>query len=179
MSVVESPTTRPATKPPAAHVRPPKKSRNRTPWLLALPALLLLAGLLGYPLERMVVLSFQNMRLRELLSGRTPPWVGFDNYTNVLGDSVFWTVVARTVAFTVVAVIISVVIGLAIALLMRRVARGVRLLMMVAMMFVWAMPQLVAAQAFRWITDSDFGVLNYLIDKLPGVDYQNHSWFVN
>ena len=41
------------------------------------------------------------------------------------------------------------------------------------------MPQLVAAQAFRWITDSDFGVINYLIDKLPGVNYQNHSWFVN
>ena len=76
-------------------------------------------------------------------------------------------------------VIISVVIGLAIALLIRRVARDVRMLMIVAMMFVWAMPQLVAAQIFRWITDSDFGVLNYLIDKLPGVNYQNHSWFVN
>jgi len=47
------------------------------------------------------------------------------------------------------------------------------------MMFVWAMPQLVAAQIFRWLTDSDFGVVNYLIDKLPGVNYQNHSWFVN
>jgi N,N'-diacetylchitobiose transport system permease protein len=37
----------------------------------------------------------------------------------------------------------------------------------------------VAAQIFRWITDSDFGVINYLIDKLPGVSYYNHSWFVN
>jgi N,N'-diacetylchitobiose transport system permease protein len=72
-----------------------------------------------------------------------------------------------------------VVLGLSIALLMRRVARGVRLFMVIAMMFVWALPQLVAAQIFRWMTDSDFGVVNYLIDKLPGVDYQNHSWFVN
>src|SRR4051812_31578194 len=171
MSVVESPTTRPATKPPAAHVRPPKKSRNRTPWLLALPALLLIAGLLGYPLIRMVVLSFQNMRLRELISGRTPPWVGFDQYTKVLSDGVFWAVVGRTVAFTAVSVLISVLFGLAIALLMRRVSRGVRLFMVVAMMFVWALPQLVAAQIFRWMTDSDFGVVNYLIDKIPGVDY--------
>jgi len=139
----------------------------------------LLAGLLGYPLVRMVVLSFQNMRLRELISGRSAPWVGLDNYTKVLSDSVFWGVVGRTVAFTVLTVIVSVVIGLGIALLMRRVTRGVRLFMIVAMMFVWAMPQLVAAQIFRWITDSDFGVVNYLLDKLPGVDYQNHSWFVN
>ena len=184
MSVVESTTRRTGGSTPHRAPRRATRTRRRRqpsglPWLLSVPTLLLLAGLLGYPLVRMLVLSFQNMRLRELLSGRTPPWVGFDNYTKVLGDSTFWTVVGRTVAFTAVTVVISVVIGLGIALLMRRVARGVRLLMIVAMMFVWAMPQLVAAQAFRWITDSDFGVLNYMIDKLPGVNYQNHSWFVN
>ena len=184
MSVVETTTRRTGGSTPHRGSGRATRTRRRRqpsglPWLLSVPTLLLLAGLLGYPLVRMVVLSFQNMRLRELLSGRTPPWVGFDNYTKVLGDSTFWTVVGRTVAFTVVTVAVSVVIGLGIALLMRRVARGVRLFMIVAMMFVWAIPQLVAAQSFRWMTDADFGVVNYLIDKLPGVDYQNHSWFVN
>nr|WP_221381476.1 sugar ABC transporter permease [Actinoplanes polyasparticus] len=188
MSVVDSPATRRPNDPGRSqqnrtpgHAAPKRRPRGsgRTPWLLALPALLLIAGLLGYPLVRMVVLSFQNMRLRELLSGRTPPWVGFDQYTRVLSDNVFWAVVGRTVAFTFVSVLISVLVGLGIALLMRRVSRGVRLFMVVAMMFVWALPQLVAAQIFRWMTDSDFGVVNYLIDLLPGVDYQNHSWFVN
>ena len=184
MSVVESPTTR-RTGGSTPHRAPGRATRKRRrqiaglPWLLSIPTLLLLAGLLGYPLVRMIVLSFQNMRLRELISGRTPPWVGFDNYTKVLGDSVFWTVVGRTVAFTAVTVVISVVVGLGIALLMRRVARSVRLLMIVAMMFVWAMPQLVATQTFRWLVDSDFGVLNYLIDLLPGVDFANHSWFAD
>jgi len=184
MSVVESTTRRPSGPTPhRAPGRASRKLRRRegagTPWLLALPALVCLAAVLGYPLVRMILLSFQNMRLRELLSGRQPPWVGFDNYTKILTDSVFWSVVLRTVAFTAVTVVISVVLGLGVAVLMRRVARGVRLLMIVAMMFVWALPQLVAAQIFRWITDSDFGVINYLIDKLPGVDYQNHSWFVS
>jgi N,N'-diacetylchitobiose transport system permease protein len=188
MSVVDSPTTRPpggSTAPhraPGSHApRPRRRSRDAlsTPWLLSLPTLALLALLLGYPLVRMVVLSFQNMRLRELISGRTPPWVGFDQYTKVLGDSVFWSVVGRTLAFTAGSVLVSVLFGLAIALLMRRVSRGVRLFMMVAMMFVWALPQLVAAQIFRWMTDSDFGVVNYVIDKLPGVDYSHHSWFVS
>ncbi|MDY7085478.1 MAG: sugar ABC transporter permease [Actinomycetota bacterium] len=188
MSVVDSPATRRPRDPGGpqpnrvpGHAAPKRRKRDsgRTPWLLALPALLLIAGLLGYPLVRMVILSFQNMRLRELLSGRTPPWVGFDQYTRVLTDSVFWSVVGRTVAFTFVSVLVSVLFGLGIALLMRRVSRGVRLFMIVAMMFVWALPQLVAAQIFRWMTDSDFGVVNYLIDLLPGVSYQNHSWFVN
>ncbi len=187
MSVVDSPATRPPAGPgrPQQHRAPGRAVKRRrresslVPWLLAIPTLVFIAALLGWPLVRMVELSFQNMRLRELISGRTPPWVGFDQYTRVLSDGVFWGVVGRTVAFTVVSVLLSIVLGLGVALLMRRVARGVRLFMVVAMMFVWALPQLVAAQIFRWMTDSDFGVVNYMIDKLPGVNYQNHSWFVS
>ncbi|MBB2941406.1 N,N'-diacetylchitobiose transport system permease protein [Actinoplanes lutulentus] len=163
----------------ANRVRRRTQRDARTAWLLSLPTLLILVALLAYPLYRMIVLSFQNMRLRELITGLTPPWVGLDQYTKALTDGVFWGVVARTAAFTVVSVTISVLVGLGIALLMRRVHAKVRLFMMIAMMFVWALPQLVAAQAFRWLTDSDFGVLNYLIDKIPGVDFANHSWFVN
>jgi len=111
--------------------------------------------------------------------GAPAPWVGFENYANVLTDPVFWAVVRRTVVFTAVSVIISVLLGLAIALLMRRVHRRVRLFMIVAMMFVWALPQLVAAQIFKWMTDADFGVVNYLIDKLPFVSFKNHSWFLS
>jgi|tagenome__1003787_1003787.scaffolds.fasta_scaffold20702656_2 N,N'-diacetylchitobiose transport system permease protein len=187
MYAVDSPTTsrrqRPSGVPPRpaprGHVKPRRRKSNgaRTPLLLATPALLILVSLLGYPLYRMIVLSFQDMRLRQLLTGLTPPWVGVDNYTRILTDSVFWEVVRRTATFTVVSVVLSVVAGLTVALLMRRVSRGVRLAMVIAMMFVWAVPQLVQAQIFKWMVDSDFGVLNYLIDKLPGVEFVGHSWF--
>jgi N,N'-diacetylchitobiose transport system permease protein len=189
MYAVESPTTRPAGgtggqhqhRSPRGGGRRPWRRRESAvlPWLLSLPTLLLLVGLLGYPLYRMVVLSFQNMRLRELLTEAAPPWVGFDQYTKVLNDAGFWAVVLRTATFTLASVVASVLLGLAIALLMRRVHRVVRLAMVIAMMFVWALPQLVQAQIFKWMTDSDFGVVNYLIDKLPGVSFARHSWFVS
>ncbi|MEV6300752.1 sugar ABC transporter permease [Actinoplanes sp. NPDC051861] len=177
------PTPAPPQQTPPARAAHRKRRRSssdaRVPWLLSLPTLLILVAMLGYPLFRMIELSFQNMRLRELITGLNPPWVGLEQYSKALTDGVFWGVVLRTAAFTVVSVTLSVLLGLGIALLMRRVHNRVRLFMMIAMMFVWALPQLVAAQAFRWLTDSDFGVLNYLIDKLPGVDFANHSWFVN
>jgi N,N'-diacetylchitobiose transport system permease protein len=188
MYAVDSPTTpqhreTSGIQPHRSSGRPGKSRRrrenSRLPWLLSAPTLLILLGLLGYPLYRMVVLSFQNMRLRELLTGAAPPWVGFDQYTKVLTDSVFWSVVMRTVVFTVVSVLVSVLLGLGVALLMRRVHKVVRLAMVIAMMFVWALPQLVAAQIFKWMTDADFGVVNYMIDKLPGVDFQGHSWFLS
>jgi N,N'-diacetylchitobiose transport system permease protein len=168
--------------PPPRHVSRRVRNRSqrdsRVAWLLSLPTLAILVAMLAYPLYRMIVLSFQNMRLKELFSGATPPWAGFDQYTKALTDGVFWGVVARTAAFTVVSVTLSVLLGLGIALLMRRVHAKVRIFMMIAMMFVWALPQLVAAQAFRWLTDSDFGVLNYVLTEL-GLDYATHSWFVN
>jgi N,N'-diacetylchitobiose transport system permease protein len=187
MYAVDSPTTRqsgssgvqPNRSSGRVRKRRGRRGDARIPWLLVAPTLLILLGLLGYPLYRMVQLSFQNMRLRELLTGIAPPWVGFDQYTKVLTDPVFWNVVLHTVEFTAVSVVLSVVLGLAIALLMRRVNRRVRLFMVVAMMFVWAMPQLVQAQIFKWMTDADFGVVNYLVDRLPGVEFQNHSWFIS
>ncbi|MEU8230642.1 sugar ABC transporter permease [Actinoplanes sp. NPDC048967] len=187
MSVVDSPSAPPAAQPPApapAGGRARSKRRSATsggfaPLALTLPALLLLAGLLGYPLIRMVVLSFQSIGLRQLFANLAPENVGFANYVKIFTNATFYQVVGRTIGFTVVSVLLTLVLGLAVALLMRRVAPSVRIAMIVAMMFVWAMPQLVATQTFRWLVDSDFGVLNYLIDLLPGVDFANHSWFAD
>ncbi|MFI7598000.1 carbohydrate ABC transporter permease [Actinoplanes sp. NPDC049681] len=181
MSVVDSPPAPPATAPAAADAGRKRRrtTGGRAPYVLVLPSLLLLAALLGYPLVRMGVLSFQQLGLRQLFGNLPPENVGLDNYTRVLNDPVFYQVLARTVAFTVVSVVLTVLLGLGVALLMRRVWWPVRIIMIVAMMFVWAVPQLVATQTFRWLVDSDFGVLNWLIDRLPGVDFANHSWFAD
>lgn len=149
------------------------------PYLLTLPTLALLAGLLAYPLYRMFVVAMQKFERGQLWGTRPTEWIGLDNYTRLFSDPVFWDVVRRTAVFTVASVTISVLVGLGVALLMRRVSPVVRLAMTVAMMLVWAMPQLVASQVWVWMVDADFGVVNWLIDLLPGVDFAKHSWFAD
>jgi N,N'-diacetylchitobiose transport system permease protein len=184
MTAIETTPRGSGTNVAAPHKAPPRRRKRSTqgspatPWLLVGPALIVIIALLGYPLYRMVLLSFQNMGLRQLFTGAAAPFVGFDQYRAVLTDPVFWTVTWHTAVFTVVSVASSMLLGLAIALLMRRVHPWVRITMIVAMMFVWATPQLVQAQSFRWLTDADFGVVNYLLSKLPGVNLEGHSWFV-
>ena len=146
----------------------PARRAGTTPYLLALPALSCSSALLGYPMVRMIILSFQNMRLRELFQGLTPPWVGFDNYTQSSATRSSGRSSGAPCSSPSSRSRVTVgLLGLGIALLMRRVAPGVRIAMIVAMMFVWAMPQLVAAQIFRWMVDADFGVVNYLLDQIP------------
>jgi N,N'-diacetylchitobiose transport system permease protein len=156
-----------------------KRRRELTPYFLALPTLIVLAALLGYPMIKMITLSFQELTLRALFSGESPPWVGLDNYTDALTNPFFWKVVLRTIVVAATCVVLSVGLGLALALLMRRVSPWVRIAMTVAMMLVWAMPQLVATQVFAWMVDADWGVVNWMIDRIPGVDFANHSWFAD
>jgi N,N'-diacetylchitobiose transport system permease protein len=150
-----------------------------TPYILAAPAVVLILGLLGYPLVRMAQVSLQKYERVQLWGTRPAEWIGLHNYTTLLSDSAFWTVVLHTVVFTATSVSISVLLGLGVALLMGRVSKPVRLAMSFAMMLVWAMPALVSAQVFAWMVDADFGVVNWLIDQIPGVDFQKHSWFAN
>jgi N,N'-diacetylchitobiose transport system permease protein len=169
----------PSPSPAPEAVGRPRRRFVAAPYLLALPTLAALFAVLGYPLYRAVVLSLQNFGHRQLISGEPGTWAGFSNYVAIFKDSFFWQVVEHTVLFTASAVLISVALGLGVALLMRRVSRSVRQAMIVAMMLVWAMPALVATQIFLWMVDADFGVVNWLIDKIPGVNFTNHSWFAD
>jgi N,N'-diacetylchitobiose transport system permease protein len=150
-----------------------------TPYALIVPVVVLLGTLLAYPIFRMVVVSLQKYEQPQLWGTRPPEWIGLANYHKLITDPNFWDTVRRTATFTVVAVALSVLLGLGIALLMRRVSRWVRLTMSLAMMLVWAMPQLVSSQVFVWMVDADFGVVNWLIDQIPGVDFSKHSWFAD
>jgi N,N'-diacetylchitobiose transport system permease protein len=182
MQAVEPSTRPPAGRdvtPPGGGSRPRRRRVSLTPYGLALPTLIVLATLLAYPIVKMIILSFQKFTQRNLFQGTDPAWVGFANYSAILKDGFFWTVVLRTVVVAGICVVLSVVIGLAIAALMMRVSGWIRICMIVAMMLVWSMPQLVSTQIFSWLVDTDWGVANWLLNLIPGVDFTNHSWFVD
>ncbi|WP_425356914.1 carbohydrate ABC transporter permease [Streptomyces inhibens] len=153
--------------------------RRALPYLLIAPTVLALAAVLGYPLVDLLLLSFQDMARRQLFSGAAPPWAGLDHYRTILSDGFFWTVVGRTALFTVVCVGATMLLAMGVALLMRRVAPWVRMTMVGVLVAVWAMPIMVAASIFRWLSDADYGVVNWLLGLVPGLDFSKHNWFDN
>lgn len=178
---------RPLASPPApsgsaargwGRVRRNRQSRA-LPFLLVAPALVIMAGVLGYPLVDTVILSFQDERRGNLWMHTSPPWVGFDQYRSVLGDSQFWHVVLHTVVFVAGCVAATMLLGLLVALLMQRVSSWVRIMMTSVMIVVWAMPLLVSTSVFKFMFDSDYGLVDQLLTRLPGVDMTGHNWFLN
>lgn len=149
------------------------------PYLLLLPVVVMLIGILGYPSVRLLALAFQDYGLKQLWSGTAGEWVGFKNFTDTLGDAFFWEVTLRTAVFTAACVILSVGLGLLIALLMQRVSTWVRITLTVSMVLTWSMPQLVATTIFAWMYDTDWGVMNWALSQIPGLDFDQHNWFAD
>ena len=183
-------TTIPAKVPPPRQAPPPaaapdRPRRTRTPggaavpWLLLAPCLLVLVLVMGYPLVRLVTLSFQAFGQPQLWGFKPAEWVGLDNFSAVLGDSGFWSVVVRTIVFAAGCVILTMAGGMALALLLQKVSGWLRTLINIVLVASWGMPVIVATTVFKWLFDSDYGVFNALLSRLPGVDMIGHNWFAS
>jgi N,N'-diacetylchitobiose transport system permease protein len=150
--------------------------RAAVPYLLVLPVLVAIGAVLGYPLYKLVTLSFQQYGLPELIQ-RKGTWIGFDNFESVLRDSVFWETLLRTFVFTAVNVGLTIVLGTLLALLLVQVSGWVRLLLSTGLVLVWAMPAVVAVQIWYWMTDYQNGVLNHVLTELHVGDFFQHDWY--
>jgi N,N'-diacetylchitobiose transport system permease protein len=153
-----------------------RAARAVTPYLLILPVLIVIAAILGYPLYHLARLSFQKYGLFELIQ-RHGTNVGWANYSSVLHDEVFWRVLLRTVVFTVANVALTMGIGTLIALLLTKVSSAVRLLLTGGLVLAWAMPPVVAVQVWLWMTNTENGVLNFVLTKLHVGSYEQHDWY--
>ncbi|MGW7350598.1 sugar ABC transporter permease [Streptomyces sp. Z26] len=159
------------------------KDRGRRPenaaWLpyaLIAPAVVSLLAFLGYPLIRNVVLSAQQLGRTEMIS-RTTVWTGLSNYTDLLKNDTFWTVTLRTFVFMAVNVVLIMVLGTLIGLLLNTLGSKMRLVLSLSLVMAWAMPIVASATVFRWLFDTQFGVMNWVMRGLGFAGYEQHNWF--
>jgi N,N'-diacetylchitobiose transport system permease protein len=150
--------------------------QNAAPYLLILPVVAAILAILGYPLYTLVRISLERYGLPELIS-HAGPWVGVDNYSSVLHDSIFWNTLLRTVVFTVANVSLTMVLGTLFALLLVRTSRVMRVVLSAGLVLVWSMPVVVAVQIWYWMTNHQNGVVNHVLTKLQLGDYNQHDWY--
>ncbi|MFD7706359.1 carbohydrate ABC transporter permease [Streptomyces sp. NPDC059785] len=167
-----------APSPPRTQSPGPTPARGRraaAPYLLLLPALLATLILLGWPLVKNGMLSFQNLNPRQLILHLTE-WNGVDNYTDALTGSDFWRVVERTVFFTAANVVLIMVIGTLVGLLLARLGGKMRLLLLLGLVLAWAMPVIAATTVYQWLFAQRFGVVNWVLDKLGWHSMADYNW---
>ncbi|WP_061962859.1 carbohydrate ABC transporter permease [Demequina aurantiaca] len=162
----------------AAHASKAKRRARRAPyWLIAASIGILLVGT-GYPTAWQLVTSTQSYGLAQQF-GAAAEFIGLQNYIELLSDTEFWQVVGRSLVFCFVVAGLTLALGLAFALLMNAVNKAVRLILQISMLLAWAMPIVASMTVWTWLFDTRRGVVNYLLDKIPGVDMYRFDWFAS
>jgi multiple sugar transport system permease protein len=145
--------------------------RNRLPFWLIAPALVVMVLVHVLPAIGGIVLSFKKFNLftfRELFGA---PWNGLENYRSILLDADnplhtgFWGAVSNTAVYTFWTVAGTLVGGLAIALLLHRKMAGQRIVRTL-MLVPWIVPSYVVAVLWAFMWQSDVGIVNKVL-----VDY--------
>src|SRR4051794_38192255 len=108
MALATSPSTDVSSEPRGPSAPGSRSPRSRAarlaPLALLVPATAVMAVMIGYPLVRLVTVSFQEFG-RAQVFGQPAPYVGLDNYKAILQDSVFWDVLWRSLIFCAVNVV--------------------------------------------------------------------------
>lgn len=139
----------------------------RLPYMLLAPAIVGLILLVIYPLLWEVHVSFTNLSPKHF---KSPDFLGLKNYLEVftrpvLKQVTFFPVFLRTVLWTVVNVFFHVLGGMGLALLLNRPLRfkGVYRAILV---LPWAIPQVIAALAWRGEFHFEYGFPNIMLQRL-------------
>ena len=136
-----------------------RKQDARIAWLLLAPSLVILMGVMLWPIIYTFILSLENAPTG---INQVRTFVGLGNYLDMLKDPTFWATIGRTLYFTVVSVAMELVLGLSIAQLIHSHPWGWKFLRF-ALIIPWAVPTIVNGSMWRWIYSADFGALNGIL----------------
>lgn len=136
--------------------------------LLVMLALGYLVVFSAFPLIYNVIMSFQAVDLFSLASFDRP-YVGLNNYREVLGERVFTPIFWNTVQFVGLSVFFQLTIGFALALFFQQDFPGATWLRGL-FLAGWILPGLVVGAVWGWILAGDFGVLNHVLQSLGLTD---------
>ncbi len=138
--------------------------------LFLVPALGFLLVFVAYPLINAGTLSFFEW------NGFSPRvWVGFDNFTRLLADGVFWSSLKNNALIAVAAIVFQVGLGMVIAYWLVRVVPRVKR----TAMFLYVIPVVISeiciGLLWQFVYNPYFGLLNGFLD-LIGLGALQQGW---
>ena len=147
---------------------------RRTAVMFVAPALVIIVLVAVVPIAMTFWEALHGHDLRLPWLGR--PFVGGQNFAEAWSDARFRSALARTVAFAAITVPLEITLGVALALVMHTATRGRAVTRAVALL-PWAIPTVVAALLWRFMFDSQAGILNVPL-RAAGVLHPSFDWFV-
>lgn len=142
--------------------------RPSTGLLFVLPALLVLALLIAYPLVYTGVLS---------VTDNAGNYVAGENFRAVLRARATPQAFRNTIVWVCGSIVFQVFLGTATAILLNQRFRGLALVRSIALI-PWVIPGIVAATTWAWMFHTEFGIINYMMTSGGLID-RPVGWLTN
>ena len=133
--------------------------------LLVAPAILFILALVAVPFFLALYYSVSAYNIGTL----NLSFVGLRNFIDVTKSAIFQRTLVNTFIFTIASNLIALVLGKITALVLLREFRG-RALVRCLVILPWAVPVALAAITWRWMLDSQYSVINWVMVHTHLVD---------
>src|ERR1700739_4593054 len=139
-----------------------------------LPTLAFLAAILASPVLYAGYLSVHRVGLAQLRRGEFP-FTGWENYSRVLEDPLFFVAIKNTLIFTVVTVGSEIVLAVAIALLINQAGIWTSRVTRLLILLPYAVPPIANGLIWTFIYSFQFGFLNRILLS-TGLIHERINW---
>jgi multiple sugar transport system permease protein len=139
-----------------------EQSNARLVAVLIAPTLLLVIGVVAYPLIYSFVMSFGDVEFANI---KDYNFVGFTQYIKAFTDSDFISSLQVSAKFVFFTVLVKLVLGTLVALMLKEKFIG-RSITRALIIIPWATPFVVVGLMWKWMLHSKVGVINFILEKL-------------
>ncbi|MCD6536820.1 MAG: sugar ABC transporter permease [Thaumarchaeota archaeon] len=140
-----------------------QKKMRKTGLYFVLPELLLLLFLVLYPATFSFTITFLHWNLKR--PDKIGQFAGLDNYIEVINSPLFQVGLLNSFVFAFATITFTMLISLAFALILNESFKG-KPILQAFLLIPWAIPGVANAVMWKWIYDSNFGLLNNILFAL-------------
>ena len=127
--------------------------------IFILPALIGFLAFYVYPFFRGFYFSLTKYNLLG-----TPQFIGFDNFTRLFQDKVFWNALLVTVEYVVINIVLQTILAVGIAVLMHRLTQSTVIRGLILLPFL--ISNVIAAMLWFWLLDYQIGLVNEFMSAI-------------
>ena len=134
--------------------------KHKTAYLFILPSLIFTILFTWYPIFYGVWMSFHDFYLKPITN---PEFVFLDNYIKLFNDRVFILALKNSIMWVCISVPTNFLLAFGVALLLNEKIGRSRNLFRSVILFSWASPWVVSGLVWRWLYNSQWGIINKML----------------
>ncbi|NBQ74558.1 MAG: sugar ABC transporter permease [Acetobacteraceae bacterium] len=147
------------------------RRRSSIAFLMALPLLIVVGGLIAYPAAFGIYLSMLNRRMTA--------FIGFGNYEILFESDTFWDVVFQSCFFAITAVLLKALIGFWLAHMLHGIPDKGQRKWRGMLLVPWVIPPALSTLGWWWMFDPSYSSINWLLSiiSVPEIPWLGQPWW--